>query len=124
VRVTRVHPPSELVAEATGELAGTGRWALTPVDGGTLVRYNWDIRTTRRWMNLVAPAARPVFRWNHDELMRAGGQALARRLGADLTLPDTTSPQHGQARAARWAVLGAALVGFGVLGWRRHTSPR
>lgn len=124
VRVTRVHPPSELVAEATGELAGTGRWTLTPVAGGTVVRYNWDIRTTRRWMNLLAPVARPVFRWNHDELMRAGGQGLARRLGADLTLPDTPSPQHGQARPARWAVLGAALVGLGVLGWRRYTSPR
>ena len=105
VRVTRVHPPSELVAEATGELAGTGRWTLTPVAGGTVVRY-WDIRTTRRWMNLLAPVARPVFRWNHDELMRAGGQGLARQLGADLTLPDTPSPQPGQARAARWAVLG------------------
>ena len=124
VRVTHVHPPSELVAEATGELAGTGRWTLTPVAGGTVVRYNWDIRTTRRWMNLLAPVARPVFRWNHDELMRAGGQGLARRLGADLTLPDTPAPQHGQARPARWAVLGAALVGLGVLGWRWHTLPR
>jgi hypothetical protein len=51
----------ELEAEATGELAGTGRWTLTAADGGTLVRYNWDIRTTRRWMNLLAPVARPVF---------------------------------------------------------------
>ena len=124
VRVTRVQPPSELEAEATGELAGTGRWTLTPVAGGTLVRYNWDIRTTRRWMNLLAPVARPVFRWNHDELMRAGGQSLARRLGADLTGPDAPSPQHGQARIARWAVLGAALVALGVLGWRRRISPR
>lgn len=124
VRVTRVQPPSELEAEATGELAGTGRWTLTPVAGGTLVRYNWDIRTTRRWMNLLAPVARPVFRWNHDELMRAGGQSLARRLGADLTGPDAPSPQQGQARIARWAVLGAALVALGVLGWRRRISPR
>ena len=78
VRVTRVQPPSELEAEATGELQGTGRWTLTSADGGTLVRYNWDIRTTRRWMNLLAPVARPVFSWNHDKLMREGGQSLAR----------------------------------------------
>jgi len=86
IRVTSVQPPSELEAEATGELEGTGRWTLTSADGGTLVRYTWDIRTTRRWMNLLAPVARPVFSWNHDELMRAGGQGLARRLGADVRL--------------------------------------
>ena len=102
VRVTRVHPPSELVAEATGELAGTCRWTLTPADGGTLVRYNWDIRTTRRWMNLLAPVARPVFRWNHDELMRAGGQSLARLAGRG---PDAA----GHAVTAAWAGQGRAV---------------
>ena len=124
VRVTCVQPPSELEAEATGELEGTGRWTLTPADGGTVVRYNWDIRTTRRWMNLLAPVARPVFSWNHDELMREGGQSLARRLGADLMLPDTPARQHQSVRAARWVVLGAALVTVGVLGCRRRTSRR
>jgi hypothetical protein len=72
VRATRVQPPLTLEADATGELEGTGRWMLTPDDGGTLVRYNWDVRTTRWWMNLLAPVARPAFRWNHDELMREG----------------------------------------------------
>ena len=124
VRVTCVQPPSKLEAQATGELEGTGRWTLTSADGGTLVRYYWDIRTTRRWMNLLAPVARPVFSWNHDELMREGGEGLARRLGVDLALPDTPSQQHRPARAARWVVLGAALAAVAVLGWRRRPSPR
>jgi hypothetical protein len=64
VQVTRVEPPFRLEALAAGELDGTGRWTLTSADGGTLVRYDWDVRTTRRWMNLLAPATRPVFRWN------------------------------------------------------------
>ena len=81
--MTRVQPPSELAAEVSGELAGTGRWTLSPSGDGTLVRCNWDIRTTRPWMNLVAPLARPVFSWNHDELMREGGRSLARQLGVD-----------------------------------------
>ena len=124
VRVTCVQPPSKLEAQATGELEGTGRWTLTSADGGTLVRYYWDIRTTRRWMNLLAPVARPVFSWNHDELMREGGEGLARRLGVDLALPDTPSQQHRPARAARWVVLAAALAAVAVLGWRRRPSPR
>ena len=45
--------------------------------------FEWRVRTTRRWMNVLAPIARPVFRWNHDRLMRAGGRGLARRLGVE-----------------------------------------
>lgn len=57
----RVQPPSRLEAEATGELEGVGRWTLTSADGGTLVGYTWDIRTTQWWMSLLAPVARPAF---------------------------------------------------------------
>jgi uncharacterized protein YndB with AHSA1/START domain len=124
VRVTRVQPPSELVVQSTGELGGTGRWTLAPAEGGTLVRCYWDVRTTRPWMNVLAPVARPVFSWNHDELMREGGQSLARRLGADLALPDTPSRQHGPVRAAWWVGAGAAVAAVTVLGWRRCRSPR
>jgi len=120
---TRVAPPSVLEAEATGELEGTGRWTLTSANGGTLVRYNWDIRTTKPWMNLLAPVARPVFNWNHDELMREGGESLARRLGAELAAPDTPSRQERPVRAIPW-VVGAALVALAVLGWRRRSSRR
>jgi hypothetical protein len=37
-------------------------------------------------MNLLAPVAKPVFRANHDWVMRNGGEGLARRLGAKLLL--------------------------------------
>jgi hypothetical protein len=124
VRLTCVQPPSKLEAEATGELEGIGRWTLTPASDGTVVRCNWDVRTTRWWMNLLAPAARPAFTWNHDQLMRAGGESLARRLGADLALPDTPSRPHRPVRVARWVVLGAAPVALAMLGWRRRTARR
>ena len=73
---------------------------------------------------MLAPVDRPPFSWNHDELMREGGQSLARRLGGDLALPDVRSHPYRPARAARWAVLGAALAALGVLRWRRRTSLR
>jgi hypothetical protein len=83
VRVTRVVRPDVIEATATGELAGEGRWRLWG-DGPTLVTYEWNVRTTRPWMNLVAPLARPVFEWNHHAVMRRGGEGLAERLGARL----------------------------------------
>jgi hypothetical protein len=51
-------------------------------DGVTAVVYDWNVRTTAPWMNLLAPIARPFFRWNHDVVMGWGGEGLARLLGA------------------------------------------
>ena len=77
---TSVKPPHELDGRAFGELAGTGRWRLSEENGGTKVIYYWDVRTTRWWMNLLASIARPVFEWNHDQVMEAGRAGLARLL--------------------------------------------
>jgi uncharacterized protein YndB with AHSA1/START domain len=84
MRTTRIERPHLMEGEAIGELTGTGRWRLFEGDGTTAVVYEWDVRTTRRWMNLLAPLARPVFAWNHDVVMRQGGEGLARHLGARL----------------------------------------
>ena len=48
------------------------------------VTFDWEVRTTRAWMNALAPLARPLFTESHDRLMRRGGQDLARRLGVPL----------------------------------------
>jgi uncharacterized protein YndB with AHSA1/START domain len=82
-RITRIERPHLIEAEADGELAGTGRWRFF---GGreTAVTYEWNVRTTRAWMNLVAPVARPAFRWNHNVVMHRGGEGLADLLGAKL----------------------------------------
>ncbi|MBI4278661.1 MAG: SRPBCC family protein [Armatimonadetes bacterium] len=85
MRVTRVERPVVLDGEAFGELEGTGKWRLSHSDGVTTVEYVWDVRTTRAWMNFLAPIARPIFAWNHDVVMRWGGEGLARLLGAELT---------------------------------------
>jgi hypothetical protein len=84
IRTTRSERPHLLEGEATGELAGTGRWRLFEAGGATAVLYEWDVRTTRPWMNVLAPIARPIFAWNHDYVMRNGAEGLARLLGARL----------------------------------------
>jgi uncharacterized protein YndB with AHSA1/START domain len=84
MRTTKVERPRLMEGEAVGELAGRGRWRLFEEEGVTAVLYEWDVRTTKPWMNLLSPVARPVFRWNHDYVMRTGGEGLARLLGARL----------------------------------------
>jgi uncharacterized protein YndB with AHSA1/START domain len=85
---TRVERPHLLEGEASGELAGLGRWRLFDHDGVTAVLYEWNVHTTRAWMNLLAPIARPIFAVNHDYVMRNGGAGLSRLLGAPLLAID------------------------------------
>jgi hypothetical protein len=81
MRVVRIEPPRLLEGHATGELEGEGVWRLEQSGSVTTVRYDWNVRTARWWMNLIAPLARPLFEWNHDVVMRQGGDGLARLLG-------------------------------------------
>lgn len=91
VVATRVQPPGLLEGRVSGDLIGRGRWRLFGADGpepATAVLYEWEVSTAKRWMNAVAPLAAPVFRWNHDQLMRRGGEGLARELGVPLLARD------------------------------------
>jgi uncharacterized protein YndB with AHSA1/START domain len=56
MRSTRSERPHLLEGEASGELEGTGRWRFFPGNGATAVLYEWNVRTTRPWMNLLPPS--------------------------------------------------------------------
>jgi uncharacterized protein YndB with AHSA1/START domain len=88
VTTTRVEYPHLLEGHAVGELAGVGRWRLYEQDGVTAVLYEWRVSTTKAWMNLLAPVARPVFEWNHNWVMRRGGEGIAALLGCRLLASD------------------------------------
>ena len=88
IRTTRVERPRLLEGEASGELAGLGRWRLFAEHSATAVVYEWRVGTTKRWMNAIAPLARPAFAWNHDWVMRNGGRGLAGLLGCRLLASD------------------------------------
>jgi hypothetical protein len=83
LRVTTRERPTKLSGDATGELVGTGDWTLWEEAGLTAVRYVWAIRTTRPWMNLLAPLpfVDGIFRLNHHAVMRDGLAGIRRRLG-------------------------------------------
>lgn len=83
-RITHVEYLQRLEGCAFGELDGVGLWTFKENNGLTIVRYDWKVKTTKWWMNLLAPIAKPLFVWNHDILMKRGGQGLAERLGCEL----------------------------------------
>ena len=79
------------------------------------------MRTTKPWMNLVAPVARPLFAWNSKGVMLEAGAGLARFLEAPLVKAEFTAPAWPTARLLRWAAV-AAPVGWLLL--RRGRSIR
>jgi uncharacterized protein YndB with AHSA1/START domain len=107
--ITRVVPPRELELRAEGELAGTGSWDLEQQDEVTSARYTWDVRTTKPWMNLASPVARPLFTWNSKGVMLEAGQGLARFLQVPLVDTQFTAPSS-RLRPLRWAALAASIV--------------
>lgn len=83
--IVRIEDYELIEARAFGELEGRGLWQFeTDKEDQTRVQYDWRVRTNKRWMNLIAPLARPFFRWNHDVIMNRGGRGLAARLDCRL----------------------------------------
>jgi hypothetical protein len=74
--LVRERPPTELEIKASGELAGTGLWKLNEKDGWTRIEFYWDVRAEKplvRWLSFLL---KPLFRWNHDWVMKVGERGL------------------------------------------------
>jgi len=85
VEATQMQRHRRLRARARGDLQGEGLWELHDEDGiATSARYTWRLDLNTRWMRMTAPLMAPVFRWNHEGVMRGGAEGLARHLGVKL----------------------------------------
>ncbi len=82
--VEQVSEPNWMSGHARGDLEGSGTWRLMEQEDVTAVLYEWDVCTTRPWMDRLHPVASPLFVQAHDRAMRRGGEGLARRLGVRL----------------------------------------
>ena len=89
MQTIRIEPPRLLEGLAVGELQGRGLWQLSTEGNETIVRYNWNVETTKSWMNLMSPIARPLFEWNHNVVMNWGAEGLAERLGVSVIAQKT-----------------------------------
>jgi hypothetical protein len=110
VTTTSLLKPFELEGQAEGDLTGRGLWVLESLDQGTepgvRVTYRWDVHLNRAWMRLCAPLLRPLFAWNHFDVMRAGAHAMARDIGCPLLRYEDYTFTPGSAvedlRALNW----------------------
>jgi hypothetical protein len=84
MKLTEKEPLKRLKGIASGELEGTGEWHFSEDNGIIHIQYNWNIVTTKKWMNTFAFLLRPVFTLNHDIVMHWGGNGLAKKLGTSL----------------------------------------
>jgi uncharacterized protein YndB with AHSA1/START domain len=65
-------PPYVLDVDVDGDLRGTGRWTLNEHRDGTVhVRFDWHVHADRWFLKLLTPVLKPVFRWNHDQAIKA-----------------------------------------------------
>ena len=79
--ILRIERHRLIEARAFGELDGHGLWQFSSLgETHTRVQYDWTVKTTKAWMNILSPIARPVFRWNHDTIMNWGEEGLKQRL--------------------------------------------
>jgi hypothetical protein len=89
VSATRIEKLVAIEGTTRGDLEGVGRWHFSRQGTVSIVRCEWHVRSTRWWMNLIAPVARPIFIRNHALVMEQGGVGLARLLGAPLVGQET-----------------------------------
>ncbi len=123
-QAVRVERPHLLELAASGGLVGTGRWELSSDGPITRVDYHWNVRTTAKWMDVVAPLARPAFAWNHGIIMRSGGEGLAQRLNARLVRNQSFTEESASPLGAAMAVTGMFVLPLLLLRIARRVISR
>lgn len=82
--IIEIERPTRIHMLARGDLVGTGTFQLSQDGPNSVIRYQWYVSTTKKWMNAVAPLGKRLFVWAHHSVMREGCAGLAKALGARL----------------------------------------
>ena len=79
-----VRRPDRVTVRASGDLQGHGIVRVRPDGECSAIEIDWQVETTRRWMRVVGPVARPAFVAAHGQVMRQGRKAFVRWLRPQL----------------------------------------
>jgi len=79
-----IEDPVEHILRATlsGDLNGTSQWSINPNGTGTIAIFDEDVTVGNSLIRAAGIAVRPVLKYNHDLMMRAGERGLRKRLSA------------------------------------------
>lgn len=78
--LVREDPPREIEIRALGELAGRGLWKLEEKGDEVSVTFYWDVSAEKPLVKLLSPVLKPLFKWNHDWVMRTGEGQLRKEI--------------------------------------------
>lgn len=122
VRATRIEKLVAIEGSTRGDLEGAGRWDFLQDGKVSIVRCEWHVRSTKWWMNLLAPIARRMFIRNHARVMARGAEGLACLLRSRLLsqetidlMATTARPQAGPGRWQQRGRIDPAMVLFAGL---------
>ena len=76
ITVTNYEPEKIIEFDSNGDLKGSGSFRMRQTSQGSSITINWNVSTTKPWMNLVKPLLRPLFEHNHAKLMKSGEAGL------------------------------------------------
>jgi uncharacterized protein YndB with AHSA1/START domain len=78
--VLETERPRLIRLKASGELAGFGEWQLAEEGDEVALTYTWRIRAGKPWMQRLEFLLKPLFRMNHNYVMRQGEEGMKREL--------------------------------------------
>ena len=79
IELQTITPPTTLVARVRGDIAGTARIDLAPLEGGCDVQLTSALAARGRALRVLTAAARPVARFGHDWILDTGARQFAAR---------------------------------------------
>jgi hypothetical protein len=75
-QVVRDREGGVLEVDLRGDLNGFSRWTITADGDGSIAVFEEEVTAGKRLLQVLAPIARPVFRANHELMMRHGRAGL------------------------------------------------
>lgn len=91
MELTQLIPFQTIQAKACGDLEGIGTWQFSEQDNQSTCTFHWQVQTRIPWMNWMPSVIKPLWIWNHHQLMHQGGKGLANHLNTQLLDANTVT---------------------------------
>lgn len=80
LKVTQLIPYQLIAVNVSGDLTGNGSCMFSVNNQSTSILFDWNVKTCKHWMNHFPTIWKPIFAWNHQQVMNRGETSLISRL--------------------------------------------